>query len=195
MSKYVTKSLHIYYGGHTELTKTSLRDQVTLTLTRLAVKTNRSHSPTDAQPTRNFRPAGVHRPGTKPWRAQEVEGQCFRKHPESNLLGTGILCPEQLREPAKSCPAASPAHPLLKACHQTQGHATQESQVATAEPSQNAGSLENGTRPPDCLEWAPKRLFGIAGSKTHSVLWKRQWDPSQRTEPVHWWRSSSSFWR
>ena len=105
-----------------------------------------------AQPTRNFRPAGVHRRGTKPWRAQEVEGQCFRKHPESNLHGTGILCPEQLREFAKSCPAASPAHPLLKACHQTQGHATQESQVATADPSQNAGCLENGARPPDCHE-------------------------------------------
>ena len=149
MSKYVTKCLHICYGGHTELTKTSLRDQVTLTLTRLAVKTNRS---TDTEPTRNFRPAGVHHPGTKPWRAQEVEGQCFRKHPESNLLGTGILCPEQLREPAKSCPAASPARPLLKACHQTQGHATQESQVATADPSQNARSPENGARPPDCHE-------------------------------------------
>ena len=48
---------------------------------------------TDAQSTRNFRPAGVHRRGTKPWRAQEVEGQCFRKHAESSPHGTGILCP------------------------------------------------------------------------------------------------------
>ena len=147
MSRYVTKSLHICSGGHTELTKTSLRDQVTLTLTRLL---SRRTAPTDAQPTRNFRPAGVDRRGTKPWRAQEVEDQCFRKRPESSPHGTGILCPEQLKEPAQSFHAVSPAHPLSKACHRTQGDATQESQVGAADPSQNAGSHENGARPPNC---------------------------------------------
>ena len=100
MSKHVTRSLHICSGGHTELTKTSFRDQATLTLTRLAVKKNRS-APTDVQPTPNSCPAGVHRLRTKPWRAQKVEGQCFRKHPESSPQGTGIFCPEKLREPAK----------------------------------------------------------------------------------------------
>ena len=72
------------------------------------------------------------------------------EHPESSPHGTGILCPEQPREPAELFHAVSPAHPLSKACHRTQGHATQESQVGAADPSQNAGSLETGARPPNC---------------------------------------------
>ena len=88
----------------------------------------------------------------KPWRAQEVEGQCFRKHPESNLHGTGILCPEQLEELAEVSHVASPAHLQSEACRRTQGHATQESQVAADDLSQKAGSLESGATPPDCHE-------------------------------------------
>ena len=55
----------------------------------------------------------------KPWRAQEVEGQCFRKHPESSPRGTGILCPEQLGEPTKFSHNASPAHVPSQSGHRT----------------------------------------------------------------------------
>ena len=87
-----------------------------------------------------------------PWRGQEVEGQCFRTHPESDLHGTGTPCPEQLGALTDFFQVASPARLQSKACRRTQGHATQESRVAAADPSQNAGSLENGARPLDCHE-------------------------------------------
>ena len=64
--------------------------------------------------------------------------------------GTGILCPEQLREPAKFSYAASPAHLPSEACHRTQVHATQESQVGAVNPSQKVGSLESAVRPLNC---------------------------------------------
>ena len=88
----------------------------------------------------------------RPWREQEVEGQCFRMHPESDLHGTGILCPEQLGALAEFSHVASLARLPSEACRRTQGHVTQESRVAAADPSQNAGSLENGARPPDYHE-------------------------------------------
>ena len=63
--------------------------------------------PQTLKPTRNFRPVEVHRQGTKPWRAQEVEGQCFRKHPESNHRGTGILVTKEARKIFARCLSSS----------------------------------------------------------------------------------------
>ena len=72
-----------------------------------------------------------------------------RNNPESNLHGTGLLWPEQLGELAEFSHVASVANLQSEACRRTQGHATQESQVAAADLLQNAGSLETGARPPD----------------------------------------------
>ena len=130
-----------------ELTNNSLGDQETLTFTRLAVK---KIAPRDIQPIRSPHPVGAHRRGTKLCLAQEVKDRCFRKHPESSLLGTGTLCPEQQREPTEICLAASPAHLRSQACHQKQGHAIQESHGGTVDPSRNAGSLETAVRPLSC---------------------------------------------
>ena len=77
--------------------------------------------PTDVQQFRSSQPIGAHRRGTKPWLLEGIEDQCFRKHPESSLLGTGTFCLEQLREPAKSCCDASPAHFQSEARRWNQG--------------------------------------------------------------------------
>ena len=113
---------------------------------------SRRTAPTDVKPTLNFHPAGVHQRVMRLWREQEVEGQCFRTHPESYLLGTGILCPEQLGALAEFSHVASLARLPSEACRRTQGHASQESRVAAADPSQNAGSLQNDARPQDYHE-------------------------------------------
>ena len=90
---------------------------------------------------------------------------------------------------------ASPAHLESEACRRNQGHVTQESQGGAADPSQNDGSLESAVRPLNCNGWGLTRPVGIAWSKPHSDLWRRQWDRSQKTEPAHQSRSSFSYWK
>ena len=152
MIKDVTGSLPKCSGGNTELTKTSLRDQATLTFTRLAVKTKRSRR-------RSINSYLPHSWSTstraKPWQAQEVEGQWFRKHPQSNLLGTGTLCPEQLREPAKFCRAAFRAPLQSEACRRNQGHAIQESQGGGVDSSRNVGFVWKGRKTSE-LPWVSR---------------------------------------
>ena len=177
-------------GGNTELTKTSLRDQEH---SYLLGRPSRQIAPTDVQLIHSSLPVAAHRRGTKFWRAQEVEGQCFRKHPESSLTGTGTLCPEQLREPAEFCSAASPTHLQPEACRRNQDHTIQESQGWGVDPSWNVGSLGNAVRTPNCRGWVKIRPFSISDSGTHSILWKRRWYRSQKSEPAHRSHCFSSF--
>ena len=71
-------------------------------------------------------------------------------HPELSLLGTGTLCPEQLREPAKFCHATSPGHLRSDACRRNPEHAYQESQDGGVDPSRNAGNPGNAVGPLNC---------------------------------------------
>ena len=82
--------------------------------------------------------------------AEKVEDPSFRKHPETSLFGTGTLCPEQLREPAEFCRAASPTHLQSEACRRSQRHAIQESQGGGADHLQSAGSRANAVKPFSC---------------------------------------------
>ena len=147
MTRYVTKSLAEGSGGNTELTKTTLRDQATVTFIQLAVK---------KMALRNVRQVGSSHPVRALQRelkvslAEEFDNQRFRKHTESNFLETGTLCPEQRREPAEFCRTASPAHLLSEVCLQHQRHATQESHGGSVDPSLNSGSLESAVRPLLC---------------------------------------------
>ena len=73
--------MHLESGDNTELTKTSSRDQATVTLIRLAVSTNRSHTFPRA---RSSHATEAHLGGTRLSPAVATVDLHFQTHPESN---------------------------------------------------------------------------------------------------------------